>query len=124
MQDDEWLAFQKRRERSSFRMRFNLSAEDRDYVVAKGTDTIRSHAYDFISKRLAPAHPKNDGRQTPMRGHPVFKAQHALGCCCRSCLRKWHGIPEGREMEEDEIQYIVSLIMRWIEAEMQDAVLS
>ena len=63
-------------------------------------------------------YPPHDGRQTPMRGHPVFVAQHAItapcgggdpwgsrnaerterseevprepsACCCRDCLAKW-----------------------------------
>ena len=80
--------------RSSFRSRFHLADKDRKYAIDKGMDTIRSHAGDFISGRLAPAYPVNDGKQTPMRGHPVFIARHATACCCRSCLRKWHQTPE------------------------------
>ena len=67
----------KRLEKSRFRAGFHLDSKDREYVTAKGTDKIREHAEDFIKKRLAPAYIANDGRQTPMRGHPVFKAQHA-----------------------------------------------
>ncbi len=29
------------------------------------------------------AEPRNDGKQTPFRGHPVFTAQHATATCCR-----------------------------------------
>ncbi len=61
-------------------------------------DTIRSHARDFVRTRLAPAQIPNDGKQTPMRGHPVFLAQHATGCCCRGCLYKWHRIPQGVQL--------------------------
>jgi len=50
----------------------------------------RSQALDFITARLAPALLKNDGKQTPMRGHPVFIAQHATATCCRRCLWKWY----------------------------------
>ena len=78
--------------KSEFRMKFRLSAKDLDYISEKGLDTIRRHARDFIAKRLAPAVIPNDGRQTPMRGHPVFLAQHATGCCCRGCFAKWHGL--------------------------------
>ena len=56
----------------------------------------------FIRKRLAPAVIPNDGKQTPMRGHPVFIAQHATGCCCRGCFEKWHRIPAGRELTDEE----------------------
>lgn len=39
--------------------------------MEKGLPTIRKHAEDFVAKRLAPAVIPNDGKQTPMRGHPV-----------------------------------------------------
>ena len=51
-----------------------------------------------------------------MRGHPCFVAQHATGCCCRGCLEKWHGIPKGRALTEEEIAGIVALLMGWIRA--------
>ena len=72
--------------KSKFRSSFKLKTKDIDYINEKGIDTIKSHAYDFISKRLAPEVILNDGKQTPMRGHPVFIAQHATATCCRSCL--------------------------------------
>ncbi len=100
--------------KSAFRMKFHLSPEDRDYVNEKGLETIRKHARDFVAKRLAPAVIANDGKQTPMRGHPVFLAQHATGCCCRGCLYKWHHIPPGRELTEAEQRYIVAVLMAWI----------
>ena len=100
--------------RSKFRSRFKLTDKDKKYIDDKGIDTIRSHAEDFISKRLASAYIENDGKQTPMRGHPVFLAQHATACCCRGCLAKWHGIPEGRELTADEQRRIVDMIMEWI----------
>jgi hypothetical protein len=77
--------------------------------------TIRSHAADFIRTRLAPANPPNDGRQTPMRGHPVFKAQHATATCCRSCLEKWWKIPKGTEIPPERQSRIVDFLMIWIE---------
>ena len=100
--------------RSAFRSRFRLSFKDRGYLNERGIDVIRSHARDFVAKRLAPAEPANDGRQTPMRGHPVFVAQHATATCCRSCLAKWHGIPAGRELTPDEQAHVVSAIERWL----------
>ena len=100
--------------RSPFRAKFRLNAKDRAYLDERGLDTMRSHARDFIGKRLAPADPANDGRQTPMRGHPVFVAQHATATCCRSCLSKWHGIPAGRELTPEEQEHIVGAIERWL----------
>jgi len=105
--------------RSAFRMKFHLTEKDRAYVRDKGMDVIRSHAADFISKRLAPAEIPNDGKQTPMRGHPVFIAQHACACCCRGCLQKWYHIPSGQQLEEHEQEEIVNLLMEWIIREMK-----
>ncbi len=109
----------KRLFRSKFRSSFSLKANDRSYVSEKGMEKVREHAYDFIKKRLAPANISNDGKQTPMRGHPVFVAQHATATCCRGCLEKWHRIPKGRELTDGEQEYVVSVIMEWIHREMQ-----
>lgn len=105
--------------KSAFRAKFHLSEKDRKYIAEKGMDTIRSHALDFIRTRLAPAEIMNDGKQTPMRGHPVFVAQHACACCCRGCLFKWYKIPKGIKLTEDLQQRIVNLIMAWIEKELE-----
>ncbi len=103
--------------RSKFRSSFHLKLRDVAYIERVGMAKIRSHAYDFVRTRLAPAQPTNDGKQTPMRGHPIFIAQHACACCCRGCLEKWHKIPRGRELTEDEIDYIVGILMEWVERE-------
>lgn len=103
---------------SKFRSRFKLSDKDRIYINTKGIDTIKEHAYDFINKRLAPKNIINDGKQTPMKGHPVFIAQHATATCCRSCLYKWHHIKMDKELNKDEINYIVNIIMEWINREI------
>ena len=104
--------------RSRFRSGFHLTRAEREYYVAKGPAVIRRHAEDFVRQRLAPAWPVNDGRQTPMSGHPAFKAMHACGCCCRGCLEKWHRAPRGRALTEDEQARIVNLLMAWLEREM------
>lgn len=102
--------------KSSFRSSFYLNAMDRDIIADKGIDTIRQHARQIIARRLAPAVIPNDGRQTPMRHgtSPVFIAQHATGCCCRGCFEKWHGIPKGRALTNDEQDYAVAVVMEWI----------
>lgn len=105
---------------SKFRSKFKLKENDIDYINKKGFDTIKVHAYDFISKRLAPANPINDGKQTPMKGHPVFIAQHATATCCRNCLFKWHKISMNKTLNEKEINFIVGLIMSWIEKQIEE----
>ena len=100
--------------RSAFRTKFKLSAKDLLYLHEKGIETIRRHAFDLISSRIVPAFSQNDGKQTPMKNHPVFIAQHATATCCRSCILKWHRIPKGRALKKPEIDFIVHLIMVWI----------
>ena len=100
---------------SKFRSSFKLKKKDIDYINQKGLDTIRSHAQDFISKRVAPSFVSNDGKQTPMKGHPVFIAQHATATCCRKCINKWHKFPMGTQLTQEQQDYIVDLIMKWIE---------
>lgn len=108
----------KRLAASTFRSRFHLSEKDLLYIEQKGMNVVRRHAADLVAKRLAPAVIPNDGKQTPMRGHPVFLAQHATGYCCRGCLAKWHGIPAGRALTEAEQAYVVSVLLEWIRQEL------
>jgi hypothetical protein len=101
-----------------FRARFHLRGRDRGLAQLHGPERLRRHARDFVAKRLAPAFPYKDGKQTPYRGHPVFVAQHATATCCRSCLHRNHGIEPGRELTPDEQEYVVDVICRWIEREL------
>ena len=102
--------------RSTFRSRFRLGAKERSYLETRKLPVIMQHGRQFVLDRLAPAEPKNDGRQTPMRGHPVFIAQHATATCCRGCLAKWHRIAVGKKLEPDEVEYVLAVIRRWIES--------
>lgn len=103
--------------KSKFRSSFHLKDKDILYIEDKGIDKIREHAYDFVTKRLADTSNVTDGKQTPMKGHPVFIAQHATGTCCRRCLEKWHHISKNKNMTDDDIKYVVDIIMSWIEKE-------
>ena len=109
--------------KSKFRSSFHLKDKDilmciRDrYIEDKGINKIREHAYDFVTKRLSDTSNVTDGKQTPMKGHPVFIAQHATGTCCRRCLEKWHHIRKNKNMTDDDIKYVVDIIMSWIEKE-------
>lgn len=103
--------------KSKFRSKFHLSDKDKKYIDDKGLEVIRRHAEDFIAQRLAPDNIPNDGKQTPMRGHPVFIAQHACACCCRGCLSKWYRVNPNKQLSPTEQEKIVNLIMTWIERE-------
>lgn len=105
--------------RSAFRSRFSLKQSDVEYIRQKGMDTIRRHAEDFVRTRLAPAYIPNDGGQTPMRGHPVFVAQHATATCCRGCLKKWHGMEPGAVLSREQQAYVVDVIMAWIQRQCE-----
>ena len=109
--------------RSKFRSRFRLSAADRLYIEEKGWETIRRHAADFVRQKLAPAHPAKDGRQTPMRGHLVFIAQHATATCCRGCMNKWWKVPLDVELSSERQAKAVNLILAWLHREISGAAL-
>ncbi len=102
---------------SSFRRGFRLRGKELEYLRNKGLPVVLEHAADFVEKRLAAAFPVNDGKQTPMRHHPAFIAQHATATCCRSCLEKWHRIPKGRALEFAEKQYVLEVIKQWLSSE-------
>ena len=114
--NDIWYRLSK----SPFRSKWKLTQKDWNYIHQKGLDTIQEHAKDFVQKRLSKADIKNDGRQTPMKGHPVFIAQHATATCCRGCLEKWHHIKKGHELSKNEQQYIINIIMTWIQKQKEN----
>lgn len=105
---------------SKFRNSFHLKEKEIEYIKEKGMETVKRHAIDFINTKLAPANPLNDGKQTPMKNHPVFIAMHACACCCRSCLYKWHHIPKNKELTDKEKEYILNLLITWIEKELKN----
>ena len=107
-------------DRSKFRSSFRLTEKDREYLNEKGPEVIRWHACEFVQQKLAPLDPPNDGKQTPMRGNPVFKAMHATACCCRGCLSKWYMVQLHRVLSANEQERIVNLLMAWLEKEDPD----
>lgn len=119
MSNQQWVgATLERLSHSAFRSRFELSDKDRAYARAKGKAVIAQHAHDFLRSRVSDAEPLHDGKQTPWRGHPVFTAQHATATCCRGCIEKWHRIPKGRALTDEEINRLADLIMTWIERDL------
>ena len=118
MQASPFEALFARLAQSDFRSRFRLGAEEVACIERRGMAVIRRHAEDFVRRRLAPAFIPNDGRQTPWRGHPVFRAQHACACCCRGCLFKWQQIPPDRPLSAEEVERLADLLMAWISREL------
>ncbi|HEY5652918.1 MAG TPA: DUF4186 family protein [Pontiella sp.] len=113
--DKEWSALKKKLSEDGRFEKFSLGEAEQEYVTSRGMDILRLHAADFVNKRLAPANPKNDGRQTPTKGHPIFIAQHACGCNDRSSLEEFFGYEMGRSLTPDEVERIVDVILLWID---------
>lgn len=105
--------------KSKFRGSFHLKQKEIEYIGKKGLEEIKKQAYDIINKRIKPEIIKNDGKQTPMKNHPVFIAQHATATCCRTCIEKWHHIKKNKELTEHEIDFITTLIIEWIRREYE-----
>ncbi|MDQ6621486.1 MAG: DUF4186 domain-containing protein [Pseudomonadota bacterium] len=103
---------------SVFRQRFRLRGSELQYLRDKGLPLVLAHAAEFVDRRLAPAAPRNDGKQTPFRGHPVFVAQHATACCCRTCLEKWHGVAHGRALSGAEVTHVLAVLEKWLRHEL------
>jgi Fe-S-cluster containining protein len=112
-----WPELRARLAQSRFRSRFRLSESDRALIAREGWETIAGHSRKIVRERLAPAAPRNDGRQTPMRGHPVFVAQHATATCCRGCLETWWKFPKGIPIPPERQARLVDFLMAWIKRE-------
>lgn len=107
--------------KSKFRGSFKLNKNMISYVNEKGLDKITKDAYEIVLKRIAIYNPLKDGKQTPMKQvHPVFIAQHATGTCCRVCLLKIHNVTKERDLNDEEINFIVMLIMTWIKNQIKN----
>jgi len=120
LSEKDWNEFKQKLGDEGRLEKFTLAEAEQEYVTSRGMEILRLHATDFVNKRLAPAKPKNDGRQTPTKGHPVFIAQHACGCNDRAGVEQFFGFEMGRELTEDEVNKIVDVILRWIEEHLDD----
>lgn len=119
LSDATWRVIEKRLGRSRFRAKFRLSEKELAYARDRGLSVLEQHTRDFVTRRIAPKEPANDGHQTPMSGHPVFVAQHATATCCRSCLAKWHKIPAGKKLTIAQVNYVTDVLLRWLALQIQ-----
>lgn len=106
-------------EKSKFRSSFHLRKKEIEYIDKLGLEEIKKQAYEIINKRIKPEIIENDGKQTPMKNHPVFIGQHATATCCRECIEKWHHIKKNKELTDHEIDFIATLIIEWIRREYE-----
>ena len=94
-----------------------------NHALRKGKSELREAATTRLRKYVGEVHempdgkkrPYRDGQQTPYSDNSIYYAQHATASCCRTCIEYWHGIPQGRDLTEDEIAYLIDLVMLYIE---------
>ena len=46
---------------------------------------------------------------------------HATATCCRGCLNKWYKIPKDRDLNNQEIKFILTLIIKWLKKEVNNS---
>jgi hypothetical protein len=92
--------------------------DDTDFRLVRelGIQEIREQARRLVRRKLK-QRPENDGKQTPRRGNPVYKAMHACNCASRKELKRSHRIPADRDLSKDEVEEITDLLTRWIARE-------
>lgn len=117
--DTDWKQIKSNLENHEIRHKFDLGDAEREYVRERGMKIIRLHTTDFVKKRLQPASPRNDGRQTPTKGHPVFLAQHATATSSRISMETIHGVPTGEPLTDRQVEWTVDVILQWLEEQME-----
>ena len=109
------------------RFRYKWWAKDLDeaavkHALRKGPtgikDAIRKRVHDSVGQLYrmedGKVEPFRDGAQTPFRGNIIYYGQHATATCCRKCIEVWHGIPRGRKLTQEEITYLVDLLLVYV----------
>jgi len=84
----------------------------------KGKNGLWSAVEKRLNRSVGVAQPFRDGQQTPWKGNIIYYAQHALACCCRTCMEYWHGIPKGVELSPEQLDYFGKLVKLFIEERM------
>lgn len=89
-----------------------------NYARRKGKVKLLEAVTKRLRTCIAPAQPFHDGWQTPMNSdspNPIYNAQHATATCCRRCLEYWHGVPMGRELSSEELEYFANLVFQYLD---------
>lgn len=89
-----------------------------NHAKRKGKHGIRDRVRHHLEGVIGPAQPFHDGFQTTMDDQSptaVPFGQHATATCCRKCVEYWHGIPMGRVLSKDELDYFTELVCLYIE---------
>jgi Domain of unknown function (DUF4186) len=91
-----------------------------NHALRKGRILLAEASLKRILQSVGGSKPFHDGYQTPYSGNVIYYAQHAVAACCRKCIEYWHGIPAGRELTEKEVDYLQSLVARYMEERLPD----
>lgn len=86
-----------------------------NHALRRGKIGMRIAAEKRVRNSVGGANPYRDGIQTPREGNTLYFAQHATATCCRKCIQEWHGIPIGKELTPNQIEYFTELIMLYID---------
>jgi Domain of unknown function (DUF4186) len=91
-----------------------------NHATRKGRRALNEAARQRIETSVARAGMAFDGRQTPRSGNTLYYAQHATACCCRRCIEYWHAIPADRDLDADEVRYLTSLVISYLDERLPD----
>jgi hypothetical protein len=101
-----------------------LSEYAENYARRKGRVNLQETVTHQLKQAIgSPEHPRQ-GRQTPRENSPkataIHYAQHATATCCRACLEEWHGIQNGLDLTDEQLEYLTELVMIYIQSKVLD----
>ena len=105
-----------------------LDQQARNHALRKGLLNLRTAALVRLKRSVGDVYempdgtkrPYRDGLQTPYSGNSLYYAQHALACCCRKCMKYWHGVPYGRHLSEQELTYFTELVLLYVKTKLSE----
>lgn len=100
--------------KSKFRSRFKLRAKELKYIKDKGLDTIRSHACDFIRDRVAPLNLQMMANKPQCENTRYLSLSTQPPPVAAAVSKNGISSPQHRELTQSEQEYLVSIIMEWI----------
>ena len=61
----------------------------------------------------------NQIKKQEQRTSRETRPEHNPATCCSECIRKWHKMQSGKELSQVQQDYLVDVIMTWIQREME-----
>ena len=89
-------------------------------------EAVRSRVFQSVGRVYhmdnGKVQPFRDGAQTPTKKARtiIHYGQHATATCCRKCIEIWYGITRGRELTEQEVDYVVELLLTYIRTKLPE----